>query len=63
MNPNVPFEVPQQLRELAERNVEQARAAYVSRITQFEWTPPALWPVHGCNGAGYQHLVGFTAAQ
>ena len=28
MNPNVPFEVPQQLRELAERNVEQARAAY-----------------------------------
>ena len=40
MNPNVPFEVPQQLRDLAERNVEQARAAYVSRITQFEWTPP-----------------------
>ena len=28
MNPNVPFEVPQQLRDLAERNVEQARAAY-----------------------------------
>jgi hypothetical protein len=25
---NQPFEVPQQLRELAERNVEQARAAY-----------------------------------
>ena len=23
-----PFEIPQQLRELAERNVEQARAAY-----------------------------------
>ena len=28
MNPNVPLEVPQQLRDLAERNVEQARAAY-----------------------------------
>jgi len=28
VNPNVPLEVPQQLRDLAERNVEQARAAY-----------------------------------
>ena len=28
MNPNQPFEVPPQLRGLAERNVEQARAAY-----------------------------------
>ena len=28
MAQNQPFEMPQQLRELAERNVEQARAAY-----------------------------------
>ena len=28
MAQNQPFEIPQQLRELAERNVEQARAAY-----------------------------------
>lgn len=28
MAQNNPFEIPQQLRELAERNVEQARAAY-----------------------------------
>jgi hypothetical protein len=28
MAPYQPFEIPQQLRELAERNVEQARAAY-----------------------------------
>jgi phasin len=28
MAQNSPFEIPQQLRELAERNVEQARAAY-----------------------------------
>jgi hypothetical protein len=31
MAQNQPFEIPQQLRELAERNVEQARTAY----TQF----------------------------
>jgi hypothetical protein len=28
MPQNQPFEIPQQLRELAERNVEQARTAY-----------------------------------
>jgi len=28
MNQNNPFEIPQQMRELAEKNVEQARATY-----------------------------------
>ena len=43
MTQTPPFEVPQQLREVAEKNVEQARAAFDQiEVTPISWTPEHL---------------------
>jgi hypothetical protein len=57
MAQNKPFELPQQLRELAEKNIEQARAAYaqfMDAMTQAvtAWSTAPSSAATGATGTG-----------
>jgi hypothetical protein len=58
MADNPPFEIPPELRDIAEKNVEQARQAY-GQFMDFVTKAMGAW----ANTAGHAEMTGFTAVQ